>query len=646
MGRVAAPSNSWQMKMFTFIADYEDLGFNLVEAQALGIAPGYLSNKLAAESKIPGHAVIPLHFSAVELSGDNLYSTDCWIEPVTFTAYLDYLINKYPLKKKNTRIMFHNLAHDGSIILTEVRQNGWQEYLQLGFTQISPEYTSTEEYWIFNRGCGLENYKGYSIIGRKSMPMAIELAYRGYKFYIGDTFSTFPQSQDSLLKDAGYELKTPVEWHTINLENLKRNRKLIKARCDNDVISMAAVYRGFLGAVDELFSAKGVTSASIAMNGFKNWLKTKRGDGSANDAYREKFPILTEKAYRLSAGCYTGGVAQINPKYRGKVINDVYSYDIVSSYPTAMTLPLPCGEPEDKFWDFNEEKYADIAAYIEFDFRNTGVIPFLRCHKEGEAAMLSGRIVKLHNYKRKDFPMAYKGYIMLNSIDYITAARVGAIKNFTIVKSMVYNMRPVFKDFILMAYELKNGTTGFKKKAAKVILNSLYGKHAQNLSGFTPFDMRPKIFGKEYAVGYNVHDTDKMYMPVAAATTAYGRRTLINGIKSVGLDAWIYSDTDSIYIRGSDFGTLDISGNLGGWSRELLGASFKGFGPKCYAIKLKDGGHKIVCAGLGALGKSRLTFASFNENAIVKQLKSVSIHGGKMLLETDFTIKPRGGINE
>jgi hypothetical protein len=179
----------------------------------------------------------------------------------------------------------------------------------------------------------------------------------------------------------------------------------------------------------------------------------------------------------------------------------------------------------------------------------------------------------------------------------------------------------------ILATRGKWGKNPAKKHAFKIVLNSGWGKHAENpvkqnqktfnmdsdedmqkiCDIFSNIDAGNATFnscvdlGKDRimykttptaSVSPNFH---KGYLPAAGFVSAYGRLQLYEQLKKLG-DRVLMNDTDSIvYIYDPELYNIPEGGLLGDWEVEDIDSKnggireFVGMGPKTYAIKCENG---------------------------------------------------------
>lgn len=141
----------------------------------------------------------------------------------------------------------------------------------------------------------------------------------------------------------------------------------------------------------------------------------------------------------------------------------------------------------------------------------------------------------------------------------------------------------------------------------KLVLNSAYGKFAQNPENFREYVMTDKILSHpwmleaEYSNGAMIFsrpaelrdDAYKFNVATAASITGAARAQLLRGIASA--ERPIYCDTDSIICEHL---TADLGPELGAWKLEATGDSAAIAGKKMYAIFNKGEPIKYASKGV------------------------------------------------
>lgn len=483
----------------------------------------------------------------------------------------------------------------------------------------------------------LDKEKTFVIIGEDLDRIKLmRFNYKNVTVNIVDSFKVLSSAQNTILKDYGFESKVDVDWNSINIYNLFENRHLIKERCDYDVRSMAKIYVSFLEEIKDNYDGEGVTAASISMSAFKK---------SLTEDFRDLFPILTREERVFSKTVNQGAVCGVAEKYAGKVLRNLQMLDINSSYPFSMTFPLPYGNPA-PIQGFVEEGYSEYMVFI--DFESDFFIPWLRCNSNKYCEVDQGIFDYNKKYPlRRDTFNVFKGFITINSIDLETLSKTAQIKKLVFVKGYNYKTKDFLRDFILKLYKEKSTSEGSRKRCAKLLLNSLYGKFSQDLTGITYH--YEGVLSKEKTFGV---DNEGVYQPVSNAILSYSRRTLINMITELK-DDFVYCDTDSVFFlnpnentrRLKDFIDPDELGKWGFEYHKIIKAKF--LSKKNYILEIikkpgSDISNKTACVGLNGKYSGLLTFENMYFGAPPLNITKLrEIYGGITNTVTQFSIRER-----
>ena len=284
-----------------------------------------------------------------------------------------------------------------------------------------------------------------------------------------------------------------------------------------------------------------------------------------------------EKEYRLLRKAFRGGNTHANRYFVNQIIEDVYSYDISSSYPTQQLTQLFPIKPFkwldirqrtarkriERVFQFIGLGYAVVGTY---QFKNMRLknhrepIPYIslsRCQAMGdedtELLLDNGRVLEC----------AYME-ISLTEIDLQIVLEQYTFDSFDVLEAMVSQ-----KDYLPMSYreviqEYYNKKTALKGDdtedgkymymKSKNMLNAVYGMSATDpvhqdihysdmmykvstYEDFTPEELQKLLKNAAFPYQWGVY------------TTAYARKQLQDAIKLCG-DKIIYCDTDSVKTKG------------------------------------------------------------------------------------------------
>lgn len=227
---------------------------------------------------------------------------------------------------------------------------------------------------------------------------------------------------------------------------------------------------------------------------------------------------------------------------------DAYYYDVNSSFPFAMTYPVPGelrgtyrgrprGEPDD-LW------MADIEVEVP-----EGFLPPLPVRAGGRLFFPTGK---------------WRGWY--TNIDIQVLLRSGGKIN-RMFESMTFRPNTDLRDYSLTLYDLRKKSEGVIKVVCKYLMNSLYGKFAESdLKSeiiVNPSEVKegwqmmvPGVFVQE-----KVTPIPHMHVPIAAHVTAIARRTLYD---FMGQSSELhYCDTDGfsttqLYRDGNELGEIKL----------------------------------------------------------------------------------------
>ena len=273
------------------------------------------------------------------------------------------------------------------------------------------------------------------------------------------------------------------------------------------------------------------------------------------------------RIYRLLRACFRGGNTHANRYHVGKICDDVYSYDIASSYPTQqLTKKFPMKPFKWLDGDLSLERvfmFIGLGYAVVGEYHFTGIrlknpkepIPYIslgRCDASG-FKLDNGRILRADYLE-----------ISLTEIDLEIVLETYSFDKMEIVQAMTAQ-----KDFLPMEYraviqDYYNKKTALKGDdseegkyiytKAKNMLNSVYG-----MSATDPIHQEIKYNGGDYSrSGYETMTAEEIEKALKGAvfpyqwgvyTTAYARKQLQDAIKLCG-DKIVYCDTDSVKTLG------------------------------------------------------------------------------------------------
>lgn len=266
----------------------------------------------------------------------------------------------------------------------------------------------------------------------------------------------------------------------------------------------------------------------------------------------------TIEDYSLLCDCLMGGYAHSNAVHTNVVLDNVFSKDISSSYPTVMCLekyPMTYFEetvPCDDY--FNNDDYSYI---ITFDVEhlhskrwNTW-LSFSKCAKIKGYSLDNGRVLKA-DYVR----------LSLTNVDYEMFKLCYDFDNLNIIDFRISSndyLSPTFVKYILELYGNKTTLKGIKEKEplymkSKQYINSMYGMMVtKNITDTIEFEedrWKKELLNEKNFYTKIASEKKKLSKTFGAFqfgvwVTAYARRNLWQGILALDYNV-AYCDTDSI----------------------------------------------------------------------------------------------------
>lgn len=294
------------------------------------------------------------------------------------------------------------------------------------------------------------------------------------------------------------------------------------------------LYQGIRLFEDVLYELGGqlrMTQASCAMDLFRR--KFLQEDIETNMAVNDvsRLAYFASRVEVLSTWC-----------------DEAYYYDVNSSFPFAMTYPVPGelkgsyrgrpkGDPED-LW------MADVEIEVPDSY-----LPPLPVREGGRLFFPTGR---------------WRGWYTNVDIEVLLKSG-GTIHKMH--ESMTFKPNTDLRDYSLTLYDLRKRSEGVVKVVCKHLMNSLYGKFAEsNLKSeiiVNPPEVKPgwSMMTPGVFIHEKVVPVPHMHVPIAAHVTAIARRTLYN---YMGLSSELhYCDTDGFstcqrYCDGNELGEIKL----------------------------------------------------------------------------------------
>lgn len=373
-------------------------------------------------------------------------------------------------------------------------------------------------------------------------------------------------------------------------------------------------------------------------------LRTFREKQYYNDRKKVQNMTLREEEYVLCKKAFQGGFTHANAKWVGKVVNNVWSRDFCSSYPTVLCTekyPMQKGFPvkinnlqeflqwQKDFCIITEVEMTELELQDNFP---DSPLSFSHCEQREECVLDNGRIYCAKRVVTWGTDIDIKLWIQAYHPETI------AFRN-TYVYRKDYLPKPVLMT-IFKFYQMKTELKGQEEyedeyRRFKAWLNAVYGMMVSDITHDEIMCMdsewsTQECNNKEQIERYNTNKNRCLFYPWGLFCTSYARQNLWRMILELGND-YIYSDTDSCkYINEEKhreffdnynieienklkvvcdkynipyemYKPKDIKGKehcLGVFDLEENMQRFKTLGAKRY-IKECDGKVEITIAGLG-----------------------------------------------
>lgn len=428
-----------------------------------------------------------------------------------------------------------------------------------------------------------------------------------------------------------------------------------KAYCVNDCRVLEEGLNNYMSAMHDVLTESG------AVNTAKNIGKRLTNAGIAYSAFKEisnldKVSVKTKPAeYRELRHAYWGGYVYSKPN---DITFDVHMLDCNSMYPSVYAEePMPVGKGV-RCGSFKElKKFNFYIVHVAFGFDlKPGYVPII-----GKGYKFMGKTEYQTSSNGETVEFTYC------NIDLDLIFRFYDIYNFRFIWGVGYETIPnLFKRYAEIFSDIKARKKGVKRAAAKVMLNSPYGKTAKNgetdIKNYFVDDESNTV--KSEVIATKIDEDGFEYLPIAIAITAYSRRKLLTTAEKIGFYRVQYMDTDSIKYTGDTPVGIDIHPTrLGAWKDEGTALMFKTIAPKKYITympvtkeilgkKVTSNGISVTCAGFSkaALAESVGHGYFCDEKTAVKYmlkfdsglkmpcLQSKRVSGGRVLLPVEKEI--------
>lgn len=541
-------------------------------------------------------------------------------------SFMEYVLTTKPM---NTLYCFHNLAYDGVYIISWLLNNGYK--------------------CVDKNDKDLRGKTFTCLITQQGLHYAYAVRGKYCTIFFMDSYKYIHTSVEDMAKLYDLPiLKGKIDYDTVREEgHIPTEEELSYIHNDTEIV-MRAILKKLEGGEVKF------TQSGNAREFFKDTF-----DKKTYDSY---FPQLelSEDAYIRRA--YSGGYTYLNPVFASKDLGDMVSLDCNSMYPAQMLHELmPYGRP---VW-FNGEYEQDdeYPLYVQtlscsFTLKKgkTPTIPKKKVFNKITPEYMTDSnfsIVTL-TLSNVDLELMKDNYALSN-VRYIDGYKFKARKGYEVSAEEASTMTvdeiiekdgvgSFFYEYFKKWRYIKEHSDGVVRVNAKLMQNGLYGVFATN-------PLKSKVF--PYLDGdlvrYKVmpkKETKAMYLPIAIFVTAYSRKLLINLINRYK-DRFVYCDTDSMYLVGSDVPSdMKIHPSLYGFFKvEHVIKKARFLGDKryiYYAHTPKDEEDKwtVVCCGANKEVKEQMNWDNFKSgNKFNGKITMKTVKGGKHLVETTYELK-------
>ncbi len=406
----------------------------------------------------------------------------------------------------------------------------------------------------------------------------------------------------------------------------------------------------------------GITRKELKNYIYENYRKSKYF--SILDWYKYTSKMLpTPEQFKALMNCYAGGYVHSNPIYTNKLMKNVKSVDFSSSYPYCLVSEK---YPQGLFWkDFNTFKISDI------DFENRAYIlkiKFENIRSNGFMNIISLNKIDIYNshgliVDNGRIDTARELVTTVNEIDLQNILNYYDYDSVEILEARSCRkdyLPKVFIEFIKEVYQKKQQLKPYKKEKpfeysmAKKSLNSLYGMCCTN---YIHDNIDYNGEWEKKAIEENeideqvveIKNKKETLLPISWGVwcSSYGRKNILDCIKSFDDFNVVYVDTDSIkYI---DDGTNRIDEIIIDYNKKCrekiktactkIGISEKGFellgefDKEPEAEEFKTLGAKKYCYKVN--GEIILSLSGVNKEKGAKAIKNVDDFEPNMYFEPE-----------
>jgi hypothetical protein len=464
--------------------------------------------------------------------------------------------------KSGTKFYAHNLTYDHAIIRSWCHFREGQEHIPLFDEFILPG-------------------------NRKVIKSTVTFLDR--EIHLHDSFVLFASSLAQVME--GYtdlhKGDTPIFHYRQDVEI--RPEDILY--CENDAVGLAIALRKRL--------EQGANRMTLASDAKQIWSRMGREFYGTQNFSGQIVPHLEYDVDATLRPAYKGGFCYVNEIFADRTLEGpIQVFDVNSMYPAMMLKQMPVGKPV-------YVKAGKVVPNVKYPL---GIQKFIvrEAHlKEGKVPHITnggntrfGGLVYIKDIEpempenKRTFSLTLEEFELFNESYFYEGLRYLGGYHFK-------SMDGVFSQYIDRFTEMKNSSDPATKIFGKTMLNSLYGKMGENPNKQT-LEIVFEDDVQKYKIAFEEIKTGG-YLPMAIYITSYSRIHLIRSIYTIGVDHFIYTDTDSIHcFKTPNTDNLDQHpSRFGAWKLEddnIKRAKY--LRTKRYVQEMEDGQCKPVCAGI------------------------------------------------
>lgn len=512
---------------------------------------------------------------------------------------------------KPTEIWFHNIKYDGNYILSAILRMGWT-------------YSEKQE----------KNRQHYRhIVTDTGQWMELVLMYGKHVVRIRDSAKKFP----------GFSLEEIAKVYRIKGKShldVDKVRGPEYRATDEDVARVQGDTRILCTAMEDLLS-HGMTKLTMASDAKAFYLQMYEKSHGAKwkREYQHDFPKLSPEDDEFIRSAYKGGYVYVNPTHKGQRVFDVTVLDVNSMFPWAMRyMDLPFGRPMYRKKPLSGDMY--IVRFEAVFHLKPGKVPTVQ---------LKGS----YRYVQAEYLTDSDEFVELSmtNLDY----EVFRDHYETIEQNHRYvcfhhrkgDYTKYIDHWMAKKEEAVKAHDSAGKATAKRFLNSLYGKRGENIYR----KGKMSYIDEDEVVRWETIETESEgdYLPHAVFITAWARWNIWRTIDKVGLDDFVYCDTDSVHMIHGEKHLDDIDihpSRLGAWKVESTSRMGVYLCPKKYLhlFETNDKGEKqtmtVTCAGMPRGCKENVRWWNWRLGAVYEgKLMGKTVKGGYCLISTTMKLR-------